>query len=75
LKKVTEQEVLCFKSEFRGTKTYEDVAVATSLLRNEVKSGSIVSREAIKNGTKTLVLSNGVKVTYKNTDFKTMKFF
>jgi zinc protease len=43
---------------------------------NEVKPGSIVSRESNqKIGTKTLVLSNGVKVTYKNTDFKTMKFF
>jgi zinc protease len=57
-------------------KPYEDVVVATSLLCNEVKSGSIVSRESNpKIGTKTLVLSNGVKVTYKNTDFKTMKFF
>jgi zinc protease len=52
-------------------KPYEDAAVATSLIRNEVKPGTIVSRESnAKIGTKTLVLSNGVKVTYKNTDFK-----
>ena len=67
-----EQEVLdALKVNSDELKPYEDVAVATSLLRNEVKSGSIVSRESNpKIGTKTLVLSNGVKVTYKNTDFK-----
>ncbi|TDE47146.1 insulinase family protein [Flavobacterium rhamnosiphilum] len=72
LKKVTEQEVLdALKINTDDIKPYEDAAVATSLLRNEVKPGAIVKRESnAKIGTKTLVLSNGVKVTYKNTDFK-----
>ncbi|MFV8344808.1 M16 family metallopeptidase [Flavobacterium sp. ZB4P13] len=72
LKKVTEQEVLdALKINTDDIKPYEDAAVATSLLRNEVKPGTIVKRESnAEIGTKTLVLSNGVKVTYKNTDFK-----
>jgi zinc protease len=72
LKKVTEQEVLdALKINTDDIKPYEDAAVATSLIRNEVKPGTIVKRESnAKIGTKTLVLSNGVKVTYKNTDFK-----
>ncbi len=72
LKKVTEQQVLdALKINTDDIKPYEDAAVATSLIRNEVKPGTIVSRESnAKIGTKTLVLSNGVKVTYKNTDFK-----
>ena len=72
LKKVTEQQVLdALKINTDDIKPYEDAAVATSLIRNEVKPGKIVSRESnAKIGTKTLVLSNGVKVTYKNTDFK-----
>ncbi|MDI5893610.1 M16 family metallopeptidase [Flavobacterium algoritolerans] len=72
LKKVTEQQVLdALKINTDDIKPYEDAAVATSLIRNEVKPGTIVSRESnTKIGTKTLVLSNGVKVTYKNTDFK-----
>ena len=72
LKKVTEQDVLdALKVNSDELKPYEDVVVDTSLLRNEVKSGSIVSRESNpKIGNKTLVLSNGVKVTCKNTDFK-----
>ena len=72
LKKVTEQQVLdALKVNADDLKPYEDAAVATSLMRNEVKPGTIVSRESnTKIGTKTLVLSNGVKVTYKNTDFK-----
>ncbi|TDE29685.1 insulinase family protein [Flavobacterium ranwuense] len=72
LKKVTEQEVLdALKINTDDIKPYEDAAVATSLIRNEVKPGTIVKLESnAKIGTKTLVLSNGVKVTYKNTDFK-----
>ena len=72
LKKVTEQEVLdALKINTDDIKPYEDAAVATSLIRNEVKPGTIVKRESnAKIGTKTLILSNGVKVTYKNTDFK-----
>ncbi|TDD78676.1 M16 family metallopeptidase [Flavobacterium caseinilyticum] len=72
LKKVTEQQVLdALKINTDDIKPYEDAAVATSLLRNEVKPGSIVKRESnAKIGAKTLILSNGVKVVYKNTDFK-----
>ena len=72
LKKVTEQQVLdALKINIENIKPYEDAAVATSLIRNEVKSGTVVKRENnTKIGTKTLVLSNGVTVTYKNTDFK-----
>ena len=72
LKKVTEQEVLeTLKVNEADLKPYEDKAVATSLLRNEVKAGTVVKREANATlGTKTLVLSNGVKVVYKTTDFK-----
>ncbi|MGL2987294.1 M16 family metallopeptidase [Flavobacterium sp. RSSA_27] len=72
LKKVTEQEVLdALKVNEADLKPYEDKAVATSLLRKEVKAGTVVKREANATlGTKTLVLSNGVKVVYKTTDFK-----
>jgi zinc protease len=50
---------------------YEDTEVAASLLRNEVKSGSVLKKEKdTKMGTTTLTLSNGLKVTYKKTDFK-----
>ncbi|SFM58459.1 zinc protease [Flavobacterium succinicans] len=72
LKKVTEQEVLeTLKVNEADLKPYEDKAVATSLLRKEVKEGTVVKREtnAIL-GTKTLILSNGIKVVYKTTDFK-----
>ena len=72
LKKVTEQEVLeALKININDITPYKDVAVVASLIRNEVKPGTIVKRESNpKIGTKTLVLSNGVKVVYKNTDFK-----
>lgn len=72
LKKVTEQEVLeTLKVNEADLKPYEDKAVATSLLRKEVKAGTVVKRESnAALGTKTLVLSNGVKVVYKTTDFK-----
>ncbi|MFY8112243.1 MAG: M16 family metallopeptidase [Flavobacterium sp.] len=72
LKKVTEQEVLeTLKVNEADLKPYEDKAVATSLLRKEAKAGTVVKREANATlGTKTLVLSNGVKVVYKTTDFK-----
>lgn len=72
LKKVTEQEVLeALKINIDGIQPYQDATVATSLIRNEIRSGTIVKRESnAKIGSKTLVLSNGAKVTYKNTDFK-----
>jgi zinc protease len=72
LKKPSEQEVLnALKVNTDEIKPYVDEAVATSLLKKEVKPGSIVKRESDdKIGTKTLFLSNGAKVTYKITDFK-----
>jgi zinc protease len=72
LKKPTEEEVIsALRVNTGDIKPYEDAAVATSLLSTEVIDGSIVRRESNeKIGTKTLYLSNGVKVTYKKTDFK-----
>lgn len=72
LKKVSEQEVLsALKVNANDIKPYEDVAVAKSLLRTVPKKGSVTKTD--KNdviGATTLTLSNGVKVTYKKTDFK-----
>ncbi|MFV8440867.1 M16 family metallopeptidase [Flavobacterium sp. LB2P44] len=72
LKKVTEQQVLeALKINISDITPYKDVAVVASLIRNKVSPGTVVKRESNVNiGTKTLVLSNGAKVTYKNTDFK-----
>ncbi len=72
LKKPTEQQVLnILDMDTDAITPYEDEAVATSLLRNEVKPGSITKKETNeKLGTTTLYLSNGAKVTYKKTDFK-----
>lgn len=72
VKKPSEQEVLnALKVNVDALKPYNDVPVAAGLLRNTVTPGSIVKRESNdKIGTKTLFLSNGAKVTYKNTDFK-----
>jgi len=72
LKQPTEQDVLKILNASTDNLTaYEDVATATSLLRNEVKPGSITKKESnAKLGTTTLTLSNGAKVTYKKTDFK-----
>ena len=71
-KKPSEQEVLAILNA--GTdniKPYEEGTLATSLLRKEVKPGSITKKESnAKMGTTTLHLSNGAKVTYKKTDFK-----
>jgi zinc protease len=50
---------------------YKDSESAKSLLRNEVKPGTILKKETdAKIATTTLFLSNGAKVTYKKTDFK-----
>ncbi|HAT76933.1 MAG TPA: peptidase M16 [Flavobacterium sp.] len=72
LKKVTEQEVLdVLKVNSDEITAYKDSESATSLLRNEVKSGTILNKKNDpKIGTTTLFLSNGAKVTYKKTDFK-----
>ena len=72
LKKVTEAEVLdALKVNTNDLKPYEDKAVASSLIRNTVKEGSVAKKETNdKIGATTLTLSNGAKVTYKKTDFK-----
>ncbi len=72
LKKVTEAEVLdALKVNSNDLKPYEDKAIASSLIRNPLKEGSITKKETNdKIGTTTLTLSNGAKVTYKKTDFK-----
>lgn len=72
LSKVTEQQVLeALKVNTNELTPYQDEVVAVRLIRNEVKPGTIIRRESNAIiGTKTLILSNGVKVTYKKTDFK-----
>ena len=72
LKKVTEQEVLnALKVNIDEIQPYADTEVASSLLRKELKPGTIVKKETnAKIGATTLTLSNGAKVTYKKTDFK-----
>lgn len=72
LKKVTEQEVLnTLKVNVDEIQPYAETEIATSLLRKELKPGTITKKETnAKIGTTTLFLSNGAKVTYKKTDFK-----
>lgn len=72
LKQVSEQEVIAaLKIDTDSIENYKDEAVAKSLIRTVIKSGTIVKRKNnAKIGTKTLFLSNGAKVTYKKTDFK-----
>ncbi len=71
LKKITEAEVLNALKVNSDITNYKEEAVASSLLRNPVTSGSVVKKESdAKIGTTTLFLSNGAKVTYKKTDFK-----
>ena len=72
LKKVTEQEVLnALKVNIDEIQPYADTEIASSLLRKELKPGTIIKKETnAKIGATTLTLSNGAKVTYKKTDFK-----
>lgn len=72
LVKVTEQQVLdALKINVDDITPYQDSKQVTSLLRNEVKPGTILKKEFdAKVGTTTLFLSNGAKVKYKKTDFK-----
>ncbi|NRS87391.1 zinc protease [Flavobacterium sp. 7E] len=72
LVKVTEQQVLdALKINVADITPYQDSKQVTSLLRNEVKPGTILKKEFdAKIGTTTLFLSNGAKVKYKKTDFK-----
>ena len=52
-------------------KAYEEKAVASELIKEKPKAGTIVSEKKNEQlGTTELVLSNGVKVTLKPTDFK-----
>lgn len=52
-------------------KPYEEKEIAKNLLSKEPKAGKIISStKNIKLGTTTYVLSNGIKVTVKKTDFK-----
>lgn len=71
--KVTENQVLDLLKSVENTELepYDDKDVATSLITELPKMGSITS--TIKDdilGTTTLVLSNGATVTYKKTEFK-----
>jgi zinc protease len=70
--KPTEKDVLeALQVDVASLKNYEDKAVATSLIRKDIKSGSIKSKSTNdKTGVITLVLSNGAVVKYKKTDFK-----
>lgn len=59
------------KSTDASIKAYEEKVIASSLLTATSRSGKVVStRKDAVLGTTELVLSNGVKVTLKSTDFK-----
>lgn len=70
--KPSEKDILAVLNQSAdNVAAYKDVEVAKSLLRKDVKAGSVVKKESnAKLGTTTLHLSNGAKVTYKKTDFK-----
>ena len=72
LEKVTEIQVLStLKVNPSDVTPYKEEAMATGLIRSQIKQGAIVKKESnAKIGTTTLFLSNGAKVTYKKTDFK-----
>ncbi|MFZ9694933.1 MAG: M16 family metallopeptidase [Chitinophagaceae bacterium] len=63
--------VLTAKATDNSIKAYEEKAIATNLLTKAPRSGKVVStkKDAVL-GTTELVLSNGIKVTLKSTDFK-----
>ncbi len=72
-KTVTETEVLKALNEVKTKelKPYEDKVVASSLITTAPAPGKVTKIETNeKLGTKTLILSNGAKVTFKKTDFK-----
>ncbi len=69
---ITEKDVLKVLAEVKKMEIfpYEDVAVASSLITKAPKSGSVVKTEKLeKIGVTKLLLSNGVTVYYKKTDF------
>tara|TARA_R110001632_G_scaffold2635_3_gene11642 strand:+ start:1656 stop:4463 length:2808 start_codon:yes stop_codon:yes gene_type:complete len=71
--KVTKQQVLDLldSTKKKELKPYIDKAVAESMISDLPAAGGIssVSKDDVL-GTKTLVLTNGAKVTYKKTNFK-----
>ncbi|WP_405565907.1 M16 family metallopeptidase [Polaribacter sp. Asnod6-C07] len=70
---VTEQQVLDALNNVKTKelKPYEDKEVAASLITDAPTMGKIVgATKDDKIGTKTFILENGAKVTYKKTDFK-----
>lgn len=72
-KVVTEQQVLdALKTvKTKELKPYEDKAVAASLITDLPSPGKIVNLTKNEDlGTKTIVLENGAKITYKKTEFK-----
>lgn len=70
--KPTEKEVLAILNmPLDKIEPYEEIKAAESLLRHPIKKGFIVSKvKNDKTDETTLTLSNGLKVTYKTTDFK-----
>ncbi len=73
IKQPTEKEVLALfdDAKLSELKPYEEKAIITELIKKLPKKGKIVKTQTDKKlGTTTLTLSNGVKVTYKKTNFK-----
>ena len=72
LVKVTEKEVLdVLHMNSNEIQPYQDTEMIAGLLRNEIKSGTVLKKVTdTKIGATTLFLSNGAKVTYMKTDFK-----
>jgi zinc protease len=70
--KPTEEQVMAIMNMDESKITpYEEVKAAETLIRNPLKKGTIASRSKNdKTDETTLTLSNGLKVTYKLTDFK-----
>ena len=72
-KEITESQVEKILNLTKSSKltAYEDKAVASSLITDVLKPGSIIANSSNKNlGTVSFTLSNGLKVIYKKTDFK-----
>lgn len=73
IKQPTEAEVLALfnESNFAKLTAYEEKELIKELIKKAPKKGKIKKTEKDKKlGTTTLTLSNGVKVSYKKTDFK-----
>ncbi|MBZ9628496.1 insulinase family protein [Psychroflexus sp. CAK1W] len=72
LEKPSKEEVLeVINIESKDLAPYQDEAIAESLIRKTLSKGNITASEINETtDSKTLTLSNGAKVTYKQTDFK-----